>query len=304
MRARQAAVGLSLLALLVGLGWGLRAFRLDGRAARVVAPEPAPARPAPPVAGAEAAEAVLAEVTYEPGGDGVVECEVVGDEMPVGASVHEVHPETQELDGIHRVQRVDGSWFRFRPRRASGVGFLKHTRFRDQAFAWDSGTCLKLVELAPVQVTHLHVVVRDVQFEAPVEVVGCDLVSEQPPEGTAPLRVYGDEPKTCTVVARQFVHGTQLTGPPIEVEIAPGSELTVEVEAPRAPELPEGEIGWTISDGGDYVRVDTVIPGSPADRAGLRPGDKVVEASGPLDGELPLELEVEGPEGTRVVELR
>lgn len=89
-------------------------------------------------------------------------------------------------------------------------------------------------------------------------------------------------------------------GEPVTLQIRPGASGTFDVPM-DAP--PQGGVGVQFRGTGEGMRVDRVLQGTPADRAGLEPGDLIVAVEGESVVGVDIQEFVEritGPEGTDV----
>jgi len=148
--------------------------------------------------------------------------------------------------------------------------------------------------------------------EAPVE-IGFDIVDGQGRSIEAMLEPL-DCPGIRFVTKRSFVappgpcvvravrqDGLLVTrGEPLTLQLRPGIDRDFDI---TMDEPPKGGIGVQFSVDGAGMRVVRVLPGTPAERAGLEEGDRIVAIEGePLEG-LDVEGLVErmtGPEGSDV----
>ncbi|MEM6929004.1 MAG: PDZ domain-containing protein [Myxococcota bacterium] len=107
-------------------------------------------------------------------------------------------------------------------------------------------------------------------------------------------------PGPCVVRAVRQDGLLTARGEPVELWVRPGTDQSFEVpmEAP-----PRGGVGVQFRGTPEGMRVDQVLPDTPADRAGLEPGDLIVEVEGASVLGLPIEdfvAELTGPEGSDV----
>ena len=112
--------------------------------------------------------------------------------------------------------------------------------------------------------------------DARIRVQGCGAARlPGPTDGPAVYEVDGGEP--CVVSGIRFDGLLAARVGPVEVAVAAGAAQTLTLRFPTAR---TGGIGVTIAPGDDGVRVVRVIPGGPADRAGLQEGDVIVAVEG------------------------
>ena len=239
--------------------------------------------PAPPVVGG----ATVASDAVD------VECELIGD-RPIATSVEELDRDTHLALARHQAKWVGETWIRFKPQRPYGVGILKSRTHEDLPFAWANGSCLNLLEPEPSKMGKVVVEVVDRHFhDDPFNLSVC---SRARFSSEGPFEFEIKAGTTCRARVSQMVLGTWLYGEEKhDIEVVAGKVTRVVLQAPQAPEVAPGEPGWTVLDGGTYLFVQSVVPDSPAAKAGLRPGDKIVgaERDGEDDVEVPLTEAVE-----------
>ncbi len=147
---------------------------------------------------------------------------------------------------------------------------------------------------APVDVSF---VVRDAKgrrVQALVEPLDCPGI-----EFTSPTS-FRAPPGPCVVRALRQDGLLTARGEPVELRVRPGVDATLDIpmEAP-----PVGGVGVQFRGTSDGMRVSEVLPGTPAERAGLEAGDLIVEIEGESVVGSPIEDFVEqmtGPEGSDV----
>jgi hypothetical protein len=201
-----------------------------------------------------------------PSRPGAVECQLDPAPGPRAVSLVEHHPDTLAPLGPLPVA-VDGEWLTFRPAHPSGVGRLSVDGFAPASIGWLDGACLDLVALAPTGETRVYGQIVDPSPD--LFVTGCDRSVPVGPDGDFELAIEGEP---C-VIEVGLIFGTQLLrGQEITVRPAPGSALEVTLRPPTPP----GDAGWDLLETDDGFRVTAVVPGAPADAAGIAPGDRIL----------------------------
>lgn len=161
---------------------------------------------------------------------------------------------------------------------------------------------LRPVEVPPEQMGGLKVVIRDSRG-AIVDPVGvamdgdCGRRRYSVTEGEGDVRVPAGR---CTLVAWRRDGALRTMSEPVDVDVVAGGDVTAALVIPFER---TGGIGVQIEEADDGVRVVDVLPGTPADEAGLRPGDVIVEVDGTPAALLSLsdfQSLMTGPEGTDV----
>ncbi len=218
--------------------------------------------------------------------------------------VEEIDPRTGSAVWPRPITAAEGGAFTFRAQRRDGEGMLHAWGFEPVRIDWSSGACRRVPVLRRRPGGTFRVEVGTLQFVAPLEVTACGgTVTDRGPGVIIP--VY-DVDEDCTVQVSQVVSGVRLEAPPVAARGQLGEEVRVVVEAPSAPALDHDDPGWRLAPDGDVLRVEGVYPHSEAARAGIAPGDRVVELSGqPWPGErgaivrLPVTAKVEQADGRR-----
>ncbi|MEN0066596.1 MAG: PDZ domain-containing protein [Myxococcota bacterium] len=130
--------------------------------------------------------------------------------------------------------------------------------------------------------------------DAWVEPVDCPGMSGLAPQG------FFAPPGPCIVRAARKDGLLVARGVPVTLDIRPGTDVSFDVPM---DEPPRGGVGVQFRGTTEGMRVDSVLPDTPADRAGLEPGDLIVEVEGESVTAMGIEEFVEritGPEGTDV----
>ena len=118
--------------------------------------------------------------------------------------------------------------------------------------------------------------------------------------GDKVLRIGGQDARDQETQVNEIVLAPDQVKP-VEIE-RDGARLTISMSTGRDPVYHLGAPGWRlIQDGGGPPEVDMVIGGSPAEKAGLTRGDKVVGIDGrPPQGEMELKALLEKSIGREV----
>ena len=161
--------------------------------------------------------------------------------------------------------------------------------------AWANGTCLDLIVLHAAPTAEVHVLVPEPIVDGGhLSVLGCGSGKPAQPGDTVTLTPERAGP--CWVMLHQNIDGVRYMSQPVEVDVVIGETYNITVPPPQPLELAPEDPGWRLVDGGDYHQVGAVHPNSPAARAGIRPGDRLVSIEGDLNT-LPVMASVEPREG-------
>jgi predicted metalloprotease with PDZ domain len=149
---------------------------------------------------------------------------------------------------------------------------------------------------------HLYIEIVDTDGY-PVEEAGmgmrgdCGRRSYRVTEGEADLMV--DE-GLCTLIAWRQDGALRTLSDRVEVDVLGGDEVDITLVLPAER---TGGLGVQIEQDDAGMRVVMVVPGSPAERAGLQAGDLITEVDGTSTGLLSMQDFVQvmtGPEGTDI----
>ena len=134
--------------------------------------------------------------------------------------------------------------------------------------------------------------------DARIAVEGCGGYALVDEDGAFFMEV---DAEPCVLHAIRQDGGVPLRGEPLWLEPLPGEELTVDLALP--PWTAAGP-GLSLEQQDDVVRVSTVVPGSPAEEAGLEPCDTLIAIDSEEDPSTLSDWErldlLSGPEGSAV----
>ena len=292
MLASGLAVGLLLL-----LAWWMRRPETGPDLEDVVARAPEPSPPA--VAGPGAPE----QAADEPGpaAAGMVECELSAAVSRFsGVVIDEVDKATLEPIVRHE-PRVDGTFIRFEPHHADGLGWIRTPRHEPRVLGWIDGACIDLVELVPLPtrtvsgLVHGQIEVGAVAVHGRCEEAASGFSGAIGVDGAFTLEVPSDA--ACQLFVRRVFVEDELESDGVAIPSGDHDVAGIELEVP----VPEGNgLGLFATEGG--LRVQDLQLGSEAEAAGVRPLDLIVA----VDGEAATTLDptaIELLEGPAVLEV-